>query len=95
VDNYRLLVTSAEVIAVIRARHEQGLVVYSTFSDPSGTSPLGDGRPSMMTMYSMQGSDRPMFKLHSSWDVGEKSYERINEHHEYWLCLPLSCDECD
>ncbi len=86
----RAFVTSAEVWAVIRARHGKQLKVFSSFSDPSGergAGPSGQGR--METTYGLPGAGYPLIGARTTWDIDpEGKYERLNEEHTYFLFAP-------
>lgn len=85
-DNYGTIPTSREVWAVIRARHESDLRLHSTYSSPE----TGE----MMTQYSLNGSDFPLIGARTRWDVDcETPHKRINEQHEFWLCVPRESAE--
>ena len=69
--------TSPEVWAVIKARHHEELRVFSSFSSE------GD----MRTAYGFEGHDFPIMEARTTWEAdSEKSWNRLNEKHEYWLC---------
>lgn len=80
--------TSAEVAAVIRARHGKELIVFSSFSDPDGRlngNPGEQGR--MDTMWGFSGADAPILEARTTWDIDpEQEYKRVNEKHDYFLC---------
>lgn len=83
---HQCLETSAEVWAVIHARHGGGdLKVFSSFSDPSGTAVGGDGiHGRMETAYGIDGADYPLIGARTTWDIGEDN-ERKNKRTEYFL----------
>ena len=85
---YKRLATSAEVWAVIRAKHSEDLGVFSTISEPEG-SPYGDSRHCrMMTEYGVYGADTPIIGAETTWQkhpVNER--ERVDETTKYWLCV--------
>lgn len=83
--------TSAEVYAVIFARHRDRLTVFSSFSDPAGTFNGGPGEVGRMhTTWGFQGCEWPLLEARTEWQIDpEQSYKRINEKHEYWLCMPV------
>jgi hypothetical protein len=86
--NYKKVPTSAEVWAVIRARHPAELQVFGTISEPAG-NPHGDPTVGLMvTSYGFPGGDFPVIEARTTWDIveGQPSYKRTNEKHEYWLC---------
>jgi hypothetical protein len=80
--------TSAEVAAVIRARHGKQLVVFASFSDPDGTFNGGAGeRGRMETAWGFNGASDPILEARTTWEIDpEQRHKRINEQHEYWLC---------
>jgi hypothetical protein len=80
------LPTSAEVWAVLKARHHSELQVYSSFSDPEGSM---SGRARMETEYCLPGADYPLMGARTVWDIECGSHKRLNEQHEYWLCVPI------
>jgi hypothetical protein len=95
-SGYKKIPTSAEVCAVIRARHNADMTVFATFSDPDGTFNGGPGeRGRMDTAYGLKGCDWPLIEYRTTWDIDqdpERSYKRHNEKHEYWICIPLRDD---
>ena len=85
----KYIATSAEVIACIRIKHKDDLTVFSSFSDPDGTWQQGEiGR--MMTEYCFKFQSIPLFKMETTWEIGDQSWKRKNEKTEYWLCV---CEE--
>lgn len=87
--SYVQITTSAEVWAVIKARHGNELSVFESFSDSTGTFNGGPGEIGrMMTAYGFKGAKEPIIKAETTWRINpEKSYERIDETHQYWLCV--------
>jgi hypothetical protein len=75
--DYRTVETSPEVWAVIRARHPE-LVPFGTASFE------GD----MFTSFGFKGADFPLMEARTTWEIGPE-YQRINEQHRYWLCIPI------
>jgi hypothetical protein len=94
-SEYNKIPTSAEVCAVIRARHNDGMTVFSTFSDPDGTFNGGSGeRGRMDTAYGFKGCDWPLIEYRTTWEIDHSTpYKRVNEKCEYWLCIPLRDEE--
>lgn len=93
-SDYKLIATSAEVWAVIKARHHDDLVPMSSFSDPDGTFNGGSGeRGRMETSYGFRGADYPMMEARTTWRIVPGDYKRHDETHEYWLCIPSKGDE--
>lgn len=86
---YKRVPTSAEVWAVIRARHPE-MKVFGSFSAPEG-DPYGDpSKGRMFTSYGFEGNDYPVIEAQTTWDIDhENKHMRVNQHHEYWLCLPI------
>ena len=86
------VLTSPEVWAVIFARHGKDLKVFSSYSNPTGDCHLGGGIPTMETSYGFDGSDFALVRAKTTWKTtwgkGDPEYKRVNEKHEYWLCLP-------
>jgi len=90
--NYRRVPTSAEVWAVIRARHPE-LRVHSSYSAPDGDRFGDPSKGKMLTSYGFEHSDYPIIEAQATWDItAEKTYSRVNERHEYWLCIPARGD---
>lgn len=89
--DYKTIPTSAEVWAVIQARHGRELHVFSSFTDPSGTFNGGPGKQGkVFTSYGFKDGDFPIMEAETTWEIDcEKPYERVNEQHKYWLCLPV------
>lgn len=88
-SNHRSISTSAEVWAVIHARHRNDLGVYSSYSDPDGEQSGGTtGR--MDTAYALSGADYPLMEARTTWRIDPHApHKRLDEVHEYWLCIPL------
>ena len=81
--------TSREVIAVLRARHDKQLCVFSSYSNPDGTCPMGNGQPQIDTWYGFREADFPLYHLQTTWLRDPyHPHHRLNEEHNYWLCLP-------
>lgn len=82
---HQCLPTTAEVWAVIHARHSDDLKVFSSFSDPTGTAVGGDGiHGRMETVYGIAGADYPLIGARTTWDIGDNN-ERKNKRTEYFL----------
>lgn len=92
-DEYKRVPTSAEVWAVIRARHPN-LVPFGSYTAPEGDYFGGDsshGR--IFTSYGFEGHDYPVIEAETTWDIDQSEpSKRHNEQHEYWLCLPIKTD---
>lgn len=90
---YKRIPTSAEVYAVLRARHGKEMGVYSSFSDPDGSF-NGGSVGCMETEWAIKGSDTPILSARTTWEIDpEATYKRINEQNEYWLCYPTRSEE--
>jgi hypothetical protein len=90
-SEYKRVPTSAEVWAVIRARHPE-MVVFSSYSAPDGDEFSVQSR--MFTSYGFPGADFPVMEAETTWDrCQEAPYARQNEQHRYWLCLPVESNE--
>lgn len=94
-SGFRKIVTSAEVYAVLRAKHGSDMAVYSSFSDPDGTSFGGDGRVGRIeTEWAMRDGTVPILAAKTTWEIDPSTpYKRINEKHEYWLCYPIDWEQ--
>lgn len=67
---YLCVETSAEVWAVIQARHGKQLRVFSSFSDPSGTQFGGGGTEGRMeTTYGFARGDHPVIGAKTTWTI--------------------------
>lgn len=93
-SGYKRLPTSAEVWAVIRARHSGDLCVFSSLSEPDG-DPFGNqSHCRMMTEYGIKDSPFPLIGAETNWQKHpDNDYERVDEKTEYWLCVPLDEEE--
>lgn len=92
-DHLRLP-TSPEVWAVLRVRHGKEMGVYGSFSNPDGTFNGGPGETGEMhTIYCLNGAVTPFMEARTTWTIDpERPHKRIDEKHEYWLCLPQATD---
>lgn len=88
--DYKRIKTSAEVWAVIKARHPE-LRVFSSFSDPEGSFMGGSGTVGRMeTAYGFSNGDYPLMEARTTWGINhDEPHKRMNEEHEYWLCVPI------
>lgn len=81
---YTLIPTSAEVVAVLHARHAKELTVFGSFSDPTGTAHGGSGETGkMMTQWGFVGADYALFQVTST----RKPPESDNVEQQYHLCV--------
>ncbi len=83
---YRKVATSAEVYAVIHARHRAQLAAYRTYSAPDGDH-FGDPETCVMeTDWGIKGQDGPLLGIRTTWECDpSEPAQRRNEKHEYWL----------
>ena len=84
-SDYIKVPTSAEVWAVIKARHGNSLAVFESFSNPDGSF-MGNCRPEMMTVYGFHDSAFPLMGARTTWET-QTDGKRGNERTEYWLCI--------
>ena len=90
--DYKRVPTSAEVWAVIRARHPE-MCVFGSYSAPDGDHFSNPNKGKMFTSYGFEHGDFPVIEAQTTWDIDpEEPYKRANEQHEYWLCLPKKED---
>jgi len=88
-SNWHHINTSAEVWAVLHARHRKELTVFATFSDPDGEY-TGRSQGCMETTYGFKGCEYPLMEARTTWTIDpEQPHKRIDEQHQYWLCLPI------
>ena len=94
--SYVQITTSAEVWAVIKARHGNDLSVFESFSDPDGTFNGGPGEIGrMMTAYGFKGATEPIIKAETMWRIDpDRPHARIDEKHHYWLCVGNGESQC-
>lgn len=87
---YRKVATSAEVWAVIRARHKE-LIVFGSYSAPDGDEFIGSSTGRMDTAYGFSDSDYPLIEASTTWTIDyDQRSNRIDEITEYWLCVPVN-----
>lgn len=88
-SDYKRLVTSAEVYAVIMARHRDKMAAFESFSDPDGTfngGPGGYGR--MDTIWGIAGCDYPILEIQTHWRIDpEQPHKRLDQAHQYFLLM--------
>lgn len=72
--------TSAEVYAVIMAKHRKDMVVHSSFSDPTGNgNHFSTGHPEMNTEWGFRGSDKPLLRIEQHKE-NESTKEWTNQY---------------
>lgn len=89
--DHRKVPTSAEVWAVIRARHKD-LKPFSSYSAPDGDQFGNPSQAVMMTEYGLPNAPCALIGARTTWDVprpGMCQCDRPNEATEYWLCVPV------
>ena len=90
---YVRMITTPEVWAVIRARHHDDMKVFSSFSAPDGDSMGNPDEGRMDTEYGFAGAPHPFIGTSTRWDIDrEQPHKRLNERHNYWLCIPDGTD---
>ena len=91
-SDYKRVPTSAEVWAVIRARHPE-MRVFGSYSAPDGDQFGDPSKGKMFTSYGFEHGDFPVMDVQTTWDIDPNApHKRPNERHEYWLCLPVRED---
>ena len=91
-SDYKRVPTSAEVFAVIRARHPE-MRVFGSYSAPEGDMFGDERRAKMFTSYGFAQGDYPVIECQTTWDIiDDEPRKRTSEHNEYWLCLPVRED---
>lgn len=90
-NDYRKIETSREVYAIIWATHGQDLRAFGGFTDIDGSSPFSNGSPRIETSWHLPNCDFPIVEIITTWDneigPGRMSGKRINERHQYFLCV--------
>ena len=85
-SDYRTVLTSPEVWAVIRTRHPE-LRVFGAHTS------IGSVAGEVFTSYGFEGHDFPMIEARTIWEIDpEKPHERLNERHQLWLCSGIEED---
>jgi hypothetical protein len=79
--------TSAEVYAVIFARHGRELSVYSSYSAPDGESHGDPEKCVMETEWCLR--DIPLIGIRDEWRKGDREKTMTSK---YWLCL-VKCED--
>ena len=88
-NDYKRVPTSAEVWAVIRARHPE-LRVFGSYSAPDGDEFGDTSKGRMFTSYGFTQGDYPVMEAQTTWDIDrEDPGSHKNQRCEYWLCLPI------
>ena len=69
--------TSAEVYAVIFARHKNELSVHASYTDPTGDGyHFSSGRPEIMTEWGFEQATEPLLKIVQSKNkISEKEWK--------------------
>ena len=83
---YKRVPTSAEVFAVIRARHPE-LRVFDSYSATEGDEFGDPSKGKMFTSFGFDGGKFPIIEAETTWDIEVETRERINETHRYWLIV--------
>lgn len=87
--DYVKVTTSAEVYAVLFARHRDELVPFGSFSDPDGTFNGRDGTEGCMeTEYGFAGTPHPIIAIRTTWNISrDEKRETGKRLYQYWLCI--------
>lgn len=84
--DYRLMPTSAEVYAVLRARHKDDLELFSSLTS------MDDQEGNLMsTSWGFEGASVPLIACRYTWK--SRDNERFDEESDYWLCVPEPGEE--
>ncbi len=87
--SYKKIPTSAEVWAVIRARHKD-LVVFGSYSAPDGDQYGDMSKGRMDTSYGFNDSEEPLIHASTTWTIDRgEPHNRIDEVTNYWICQPI------
>jgi hypothetical protein len=87
VSDHLKIPTSAEVYAVIFARHNSDLIPFGSFSDPTGTFHGGPGDTGRMdTEYGFKSCATPIIGISTTWPIAEDGKEGKRQS-RYWLCV--------
>ena len=90
---YRKVYTSAEVYAVIRARHAADMTVFGTISEPDG-NPWGDSDDCrMLTEWGIKGHDVPLIGIDQRWSKDAAQSGHRDDTYTYWLCSAINSEE--
>jgi hypothetical protein len=90
--DYKLVPTTVDVWRALRIAHPD-MVVFESYSDPDGHHSGGGYTGRMETSFGFRQGDYPIIKAETKWEINpENPSDRINETHEYWLCLPVRDD---
>ena len=92
-NEYRRVPTSAEVWAVLNARHASELRVYGSYSAPEGDSFGDPSKTVMKTEYSFEDARWPIMGACTTWDVADATFPRTSERTNYWLCVRTEAHE--
>lgn len=87
---YRTVETSAEVWAVIRARHPE-LRVFGSYSAPSGDEYGDPSKGKMLTSYGFAQADYPLMEAETTWDIelSRQILFKMKAAYKYWFCCPV------
>lgn len=74
--------TSAEVYAVIMAKHKKDFKVHSSFSDPDGNGySYSSGKPEMITEWGFKKAEIPLLKI----ECRKENKEQTDWSYEYFI----------
>ncbi|MCA7900719.1 hypothetical protein LGM39_15170 [Burkholderia cepacia] len=88
-DDFKRIPTSAEVYAVLMARHKDQMSCYGSFSDPDGMFNGGPGeRGRMHTLWALADTDFPILEIHTEWEIDPaQPSKRLNMTSKHWLIV--------
>jgi hypothetical protein len=88
-SDYKRIPTTEEVWLTIKKNHPE-LRVFSSYSAPQGDFYSGYTQACMQTSYGFYDNDYPIIEAKTTWTFQvDRPYERIDEIHKYWLCIPI------
>ena len=95
-ESYKKIPTTDAVWKSITLQHHTEMVVFESFSAPYGDGMFGDPNQGRMeTAYGFRHAPIPTIYAKTTWDIislwhrRDSVQHRINEVHEYWLCVPV------
>lgn len=91
---YIKIKTSAEVIAVIKAKHYDELSVFGTISEPYGCPHGSSFNCRMMTQWGFSDSPIPLIEINETWRKHPVDKRKKDQHvREYYIFHPVGDDD--
>ncbi len=92
---WKKIPTSAEVYAVIWAKHCDELRPFASYTYCDGIPYGNPDRGEVMTEWGIENSDVALIGSLQTYDIvrSEKSTGHINRQFEYWICVAQQPDE--